>query len=110
MRARIAVEQPALLAGERRDGGHVGVVELDILDLEVLLAAPRVGRFRDRQHTELHMPAQDDLRRGAAMLVGDIGDDGLGEECQKPSFWIIRPLLEPGSLARILMGLGAARP
>ncbi len=84
MRARVAVEQAAGGAGEAVDGGHVGVVEREAGNVEVFGAAGGVGGFRDRQDAELIVPAQDDLRRAARVLVRDRDDRGFREQRAVP--------------------------
>src|SRR6185295_6056785 len=59
---------------ERGDLGHLVLGQLEIEYVEVLGDARRRDRFRDRDQTILDVPAECDLRRRPAMLVGDAGD------------------------------------
>ena len=73
-RRRRAGRRRSASAGDRRD---LVVGELEAEDVEVLRAAARGRRLRDRQRAELHVPAQDHLAGGDAVRLGGRGDRGL---------------------------------
>src|SRR3954470_21914585 len=61
----VRIRAGALPAVERGDGGHVGLVELEVEDGEVFLDPAPVHRLREDDVPALHVPAQRDLRRAA---------------------------------------------
>src|SRR3954467_2733754 len=72
---RVAVREEAALAGlELRDAAHVGLVECEVEDVQVLfhpLLAHRFGKGRD---APLDEPAKHDLSDRFAVLAADIDE------------------------------------
>src|ERR671919_697721 len=69
----------ALTLVERGDLLHIAGVELEVEQFEVLPHARWRHRLREHDVAALDVPPQDDLRRGFADLVGDLGDGGVIE-------------------------------
>src|SRR4051794_667832 len=70
----VRVRAGALAAVESADRGHLGLVEFEVEDREVLLDPAAVHRLREDDVTALDVPAQRDLGRAAAQLPGDRTD------------------------------------
>ena len=70
---------------QRRDGRHIVGAELDIEDGEVLRDAVRADRFRDRHYAALGQPAQNDLRHGLPVFLGEATSTSLWKMSCLPS-------------------------
>ena len=73
----VGVGDVALAAVERGQLGDVLGRELEVEDGEVLALSLGVGRLGDRDQPLLHVPAQHDLRRGAAVVLREAHDHRL---------------------------------
>src|SRR5215218_6966547 len=75
-----AAADPLVERVARRDllGG-----QREVEDIEVLGDAVRLDRLRDRAEAAFDVPAQDDLRRGLAVLGREIGDDRIGQRATR---------------------------
>src|SRR5215218_3939969 len=68
---------------ERVDRGDLLGGQREVEDVEVLGDAVRLDRLGDRAEAVLDVPAQDDLRRGLAVLGRQIGDDRVGQRAAR---------------------------
>src|SRR5215210_47414 len=78
-RVRVRTGAAVLTPVERGDRLHVGGLELEVEQLEVLLHARWRHRLREHDVAALDVPPQDDLGRRLADLIGGLGDGRLVE-------------------------------
>src|SRR5437764_7579308 len=77
---RVGIRTDAPGRCQRRERGHLVVVEGEVEDVEVRADAFAVGRLRDDREAELKVPAQHDLRGRARVRTGDRRDRLLLQE------------------------------
>src|SRR6185437_3443210 len=77
-RQRVRADAPVRPV-ERGDGGAVAGVERETEDVEVFRQPFAPRRLRDGDQPLVEMPADDDLRRRAAMLGGELAQHGIVE-------------------------------
>lgn len=63
-----------------RDRSQLIFVETEVPDVKVFRDTRRRDGFRDHHQTAIKMPADDDLRRRFAVLIGELVDDFLIED------------------------------
>ncbi len=79
-----------------RDRSQLIFVETEVPDVKVFRDTRRRDGFRDHHQTAIKMPADDDLRRRFAVLIGELVDDFLIEDAfaarasgLRDSVWIL---------------------
>src|SRR6185437_11571454 len=71
---------PAAGRIERVNPPHVVAIELEVERADILFQPLEPDRLRNGDESAVKMPADDDLRRGLAMLRGDGGDRRIAEQ------------------------------
>ncbi len=61
------------------NGLHGGRIQFEIKHGKIAAYALGIDRFRDDDHTVLHMPADDHLRRRLAQALRDVFDDRISQ-------------------------------
>src|SRR4051794_26471581 len=76
----VGVRPGALVAVERGDCVHVVVGQVEVEDVDVLPHPLGLHRLREDDVAQLDVPAQHDLGRGLAVLLGQVLERALGEQ------------------------------
>lgn len=91
------VEKETFAGVERRDRGHVLVVEFKVEDVEILPHTFDMNRFRNYDHPALHEPAECHLSHAFAVFVTDSFEHWIGEEVVAAfGQWSLRHYLSAG--------------
>src|SRR6478736_3401689 len=104
-RARVPAVRVGAEAGSRlepSERSHLGVAQLEIEHRDVLPDPRRRGRLRDDDVAQLHVPAEHDLGRAAAVPPGQLDDDRVAE---RPAL----PERAPGLGDDVVAGVEAAQ-